>query len=278
MKIIFVSGFGASSDYAKPMCKELQRLTSRIVYNRCLLHGSTLDEECHDLLASCHIDPCETYILIGFSTGCLVAMSLTKYLKTDRVILVNPAEVLTRMTLPFVESLVDKNVLASHKNTATYLPIWQTSSPKNPFWFLFWIGFWHVADFLWWICNTIMGPKMMSRIYYFNIGKKVNEPFATELEKLLFQKPRLNILRKTIVECILKPSLYEKIREYGERVHIISGYNDELYKPYVSILFQQNANVTLHRTVGDHHMIYHYPIETAQRIAACIPSTNVYTI
>ena len=44
--VVFVGGFGASTNFAERMCVELQRLLSRKVYNFSLLHGCTLEEEC----------------------------------------------------------------------------------------------------------------------------------------------------------------------------------------------------------------------------------------
>jgi hypothetical protein len=154
------------------------------------------------------------------------------------------------------------------------MPIWKKL--KKPRWFSFlWKPVILFIDWIWWGCKKIMGPPLLAKIYYHYIGKPANEPDADELTNFCFQQDLAN-LRKTIIECIIKPCLYEKIQEYGRHIHIVEGFDDETYIPYTRLLFQQNPNVTLHRTLGDHHMIYHYPIETARKISSLIPWTNVY--
>ena len=75
MSIIFVGGFGASTNYSKRMCIELQRLSICKVYNFSLMHGCSLEEECANIISALSQNiPLHPYILIGFSTGCLIVM------------------------------------------------------------------------------------------------------------------------------------------------------------------------------------------------------------
>jgi pimeloyl-ACP methyl ester carboxylesterase len=266
--IIFVGGFGASSHYSEPMCRELQRLTQIPVYNFHLQHGCTLQEEC--IFIENHLKKYEKnrYILIGFSTGCLIVMELLKYLEVHQVILCNPAEILTRLNYPLVESLLEKS--EKTRNITTYSPIWEKESARfSKFSIFAWKLGWFLLDALWTFTRWTIGIKRMSQNYYHCVARHVNEPRADEFARLLFRKD-LKDLRRTLTECLLKPSLHEKIRDWPGKVHIVQGLDDALYIPYGNLLFQHNKNVILHRTIGDHHMIYHYQKITAERIAAVI--------
>ena len=117
--IIFIGGFGASAAYSKDMCSALQRLTCRIVYNFPLVHGITLEDEC---IRVCEKLPDNTsfYILIGFSTGCVVATKLSvEYLCIEQLILVNPAEVLTRIDQNVLDSLIPPMKHLEYRNIFT---------------------------------------------------------------------------------------------------------------------------------------------------------------
>ena len=267
--IIFVGGFGGSSDYSKPMCIELQKITQKIVYNFNLQHGCTLEEECKYILSNININinKSQPVIVIGFSTGCLIAMELTKYVNIKTVVLCNPAEVVTRLNYPCMESLLDNS--PKTRNISTFLPIWQPQR-TNRFSIILYKTLWKYIDQIWWLGKYFLGADKMSRIYYYLVARHVNEPRADELSKLLFQK-NMKELRKTVTECLVKPSLIEKIRNFQGKIHIVQGFNDTLYIPYGNLLFYNNKNVLLHRTNGDHHMIYHHPKITAERIASIIP-------
>lgn len=270
--ILFISGFGASPDYSKTMCQELQRLTQYKVHNMNLHHGFTLEEECRHVLSKIRPSGSAKYIIIGFSTGCLIAMSLTKFLPTDRVILCNPAEILTRLNYSFANSLIDLETSAKmHRNLVSYRPIWDKLSKKTSKIFIrIWKNIWPLADLLWGCAIRILGPEYVAKIYYHFIARHVNEPAANEMAKLAFRQ-NLTDLRKTIIECILKPSLFEKIQGFDKSVHILEGMDDDIYVPYVKLLFDNNKNVSLHRTFGDHHMIYHHPISVANKLSSIIP-------
>jgi pimeloyl-ACP methyl ester carboxylesterase len=129
--IVFVGGFGASVKYSEKMCSELQRITSRKVYNLSLHHGKTLEEEC--LLVIEHLKDndsafsVQTYTFMGFSTGCLIAARLSEMTPTSQLILINPAELITRMNLNILEALIDPSELPSHRNLSTFLPMLRRS-------------------------------------------------------------------------------------------------------------------------------------------------------
>ena len=90
------------------------------------------------------------------------------------------------------------------------------------------------------------------------------------MERLLFDKS-LEELLFTIVECILKPSLHDLLRKTTQRVDIVEGFDDFTYIPYTRVIFEASKDCRFHRTLGDHHMIYHHPFETAKKISAIIP-------
>jgi len=273
--IVFVGGFGASAHYSKKMCEALQNFSCRKVYNIPLHHGYTLAEECAYVLEQIKDDVSPSFILMGFSTGCLIAMTLTKHVQTEQVILCNPAEVLTRLNLTAVKSMVDERSLVEHRNIATYKPIWERFSANN-YSVSLWKGVLWTAGWIWWGGKMLLGPSRLAKLYYHYVAQHVNEPRADELERLLFQQEKIGHLLTTLVECILKPSLFHMLREYRGRVHIVEGLEDLLYVPYVKLLFYQNKSVTWHRTCGDHHMIYHHPITTAQKISTLIRVKTPY--
>jgi len=269
--IIFVGGFGASFDYSKTMCQELQRIIQYKVYNMNLHHGFTLEEECQHILSGI-THKSSKYIIIGFSTGCLIAMTLASLLPTEHIILCNPAEILTRLNYPFVNSLIDLDRCSTkYQNIETYRPMWDKSSKKKGNIYIKLLkNMWPIVDYVWYYAIRIIGSEKMASIYHYFIARHVNEPNADELTKVVFRK-KMPDLRKTIVECILKPSLFEKIRIFDKKVHILQGIDDIIYTPYVKSLFYNNKNVILHRTHGDHHMIYHHPIMIANKLSNIIP-------
>jgi pimeloyl-ACP methyl ester carboxylesterase len=202
---------------------------------------------------------------MGFSTGCLVAMTLSKIILVEKVILINPAEVLTRLNLNLLDSIVNDS--DKDRNIYTFKPILKRTGLSTIQWKIIWF----LLQWIWFFAMTFIGSKKLSKLYYYYQARHVNEPRADELEKLLF-KPgrRFNELITTLVECILKPSLIDLIRNTNRRIYIVQGNRDYLYIPYVNLIYQSFLNVTLHRTIGDHHMIYHHPNETAQRISTII--------
>lgn len=102
------------------MTKVLQQICQRKVYNFSLQHGKTLDEECKFIIEQLQQNDLtfqeQSYTLIGFSTGCLVVMRISEIIQVSQVILVNSAELLTRMNLKILESIVSPTQYASVQN------------------------------------------------------------------------------------------------------------------------------------------------------------------
>ena len=275
--VVFVAGFGASPYYSEQMCRETQRLTSRKVHNLSLKHGLTLEEECNFLIGELNkldvVRVDRPLILMGFSTGCVVVMRLSVSIPTAQVILINPAELLTRLNLNLLESFVDPKEFQYHRNISSYLPILRRVGYSAIVWKLVW----SFIGVVFWILLSVWGSSNVARFYYKNFGEGFHEPRADELEKLLF-KPgrRFDDLTRTLMECIVKPSLHEMISNSSMKVHIVEGYSDLLYIPYTNLLFEANPNVILHKTIGDHHMIYHHPIETAQKLSSIITTRTCF--
>jgi hypothetical protein len=177
------------------------------------------------------------------------------------------------MNLHIANAFMDSIALKENKNVETFIPMWKRRANK-------WLSFipWKLVIFvilwLWCICRILIGPKIMAKIYYNLVARWCNEPLAEDLEESIFGR-NLEDLLKTIIECIVKPSLFEKIKEYKNRVRMLVGYNDDLYHPYTRLLLERNANVTLHRTIGDHHMIYHHPRATALKVS-CMIGASIY--
>jgi len=259
--ILFIGGFGGSKYYSHQMCCELQRLACCKVHNIPLHHGYTLEEECNYALD--YLGKCDRPILMGFSTGCVVAIELANRIHPSRVILINPAEVLTRMNGNVAKSMIAD--IHRYHNIATYMQVWKSSFFQT----LLWKGLWCVVDSVWWIGCKCIGSYWMAQLYYHYVGKHVNEPRPDELNRCLFQHP-FSHLRKTIVECLIKPSLHEKIQKYPGKIDVLVGMEDFTYAPYVRLLCDRYKHILLHRMSGDHHMIYHHPRLTAYRVYGLI--------
>ncbi len=269
--IVFVGGFGASTKYAEPMCLELQRLCQKRVYNFQLRHGLSLEEECRAVVAKLEaMDEAyavNSYTVMGFSTGCLVAMRLSEVLDTEGVVLINPAELLTRMNLNLLESLIAPSEIAKARNVSTYAPMLRRSGYSAYTWRLLWLYF----GVMFRLALLVFGSKRISEYYFKNFGSGWHEPRPDELQRLIFApNRRLQDLLTTLTECLLKPSLYEAILRAQRTVHIVEGEGDLLYIPYVRVLLQACSNTQFHRTIGDHHMIYHHPVETAHKLSFLI--------
>ena len=269
--IVFIGGFGASSRYAEAMCFELQRLSQKRVFNFQLQHGLTLEEECRVIVAKLkamdETFPVNSYTIIGFSTGCLVAMRLSEILNAEGVVLINPAELLTRMNLNLLESLIAPADISNSRNVATYAPMLRRSGYSQFSWRLLWLYFGLMFRF----ALFVFGSRRISEYYFKNFGSRWHEPRPDELQRLIFSPDRrLQDLLITLTECLLMPSLYEMIVRAQRTVHIVEGEADLLYIPYIKVLTETCLNTLFHRTIGDHHMIYHHPVETAQKISFLI--------
>ena len=154
-KVIFVGGFGASKYYSEAMCHELQRLMCIKVLNFSIHHGMTLDEECCYIISSLtkdygEVTSTQAYIVTGFSTGCVIAMALSKYLnKIDKIILINPGELMTRMNRNILDSMVNEtsSLVSDYKeyrNIYTFLPILKSEGLSVTSWKLLWLSLIHI--------------------------------------------------------------------------------------------------------------------------------------
>lgn len=272
--IIYIGGFAATKNYSQSMCKELQKITNCKVYNFAIHHGLTLNEECYKIFLFLKENDLifmkKPYILIGFSTGCLIATQLSEYIPTKSIILINPAELLTRMNKSLLYSLIPPNECVYYSNINSYFSIFNKKVHK--FYINSWKFFWKCMSWSHWLVIKFFGSKNVASFYYNYFGKKNNEPRADELMHSLFSSTRkFTDMLKTLVECLVKPNLYDLInRSKINKIHIIQGKKDYLYIPYGNILFNYNKKILYHNTIGNHHMIYYYPIETARKISAVL--------
>lgn len=286
--IIYIGGFAASTNYSEPMCRELQKITLCKVYNFPIHHGLTLYNECYQIYLYFNenklINYEKPFIIIGFSTGCVIATKLSEFIPTKSIILINPAEVLTRMTNNMLYSVIPFYECAKYSNISSYFSIFDKNfssrndnikilqKVKQYFYIFSWKSFWKIMSWNRWIAIKLFGPKTVASYYYKYYGSKCNEPHISELMKSLFS-PKRNFfdMLKTIVECLIKPNLYKLINNSKvNKIHIIQGKQDKLYIPYANLLFNYNKKILYHQMTGNHHMIYHHPIETANKISAVL--------
>ena len=264
--IIYIGGFAASDNYSKQMCNYLQYITTYKVYNCSLLHGKDLEEECFFILSK--IPTGYPLIIVGFSTGCVIAMKIAiiKLHIVKQCILINPAELLTRLNKELIYSLVESP--SNYMNIITFLPMFKKSNLSIRLWCF--INY--LINILWYLSINIFGSTVISNFYYYFFGKNFNEPRPEELSRVLFNKSyTFSLFKKTLINCLIQPSLYSMIKTFKKRIHILYGSKDETYIPYVNSLNLSCDNIILHKFYnGDHHMIYHKPIEIANKLSAII--------
>jgi len=266
--IIYVSGFGASVNYSKEFCETLQQITQMRVLNLSLQHGITLEEEAQRVETHINEINRNPITLIGFSTGCYVCLTLAiKYPNRIRIILCNPAEIVTRLTK---ETLA---VICPDWNKYPYLVSTRLLIKTDKKTEMYWKVVIMIFAIIWFIGTTISNG-IISHIYYHIHGKYVNEPRPNELEKLLFTLPFHDVL-KTVRECLVKTNYHELFRAYSRTnintIHILVGKED-FYRHFSNHIAQHFSPVITHATLGDHHFIYHFPIYSAYKISSIIKS------
>ena len=291
--IVIVGGLGASKFYFAKFAGALSQAAGQRVITIELLHGVSLEAECDNVMRVLVRDSQRlakggngnrvsirsgdaasrtevvSYDLLGFSTGCIVASSLSLMLREAEhpcvqirmLILVNPAELLFRFS---------RNVLLAIMPDAARFPHVSARMELLPtgslsVWACRWAIF--VAAGIWNSSIYFLGSALTARIYYHLHARHVNEPTADELSRLAFRK-RLQEIVVTATDCIIKPNLpliLRRLGEQGQRVFIVAGRED-FYEHFSSRLAAELPNVTLHRLVGDHHVLYHHPISSASRV------------
>ena len=278
--ILVVGGFGASPGYFSAFAAALRAETGRAVLVLALRHGLSLEDECEHALARACASGClppaappappPPAVLLGFSTGCVVAAALAaRYahrLTCAQLILCNPADVMWRMSAPFLRALVPA-APAPLARLARHLPLMRRGS--GTWGEGLWRALWPLLGAAWGAAQQCMGPLRCARIYYHLHARHVNEPHAEELSALVF-RTRLADLRTTVVECLVHASLAALLRQLqGIRVFIVAGRED-FYRHFSCHLAGALEHASLHRTRGDHHMLYHHPRECALRVAALL--------
>lgn len=109
-----IGGFGASASYLDAFAKRLSVLTKYPVQIFPLIHGLTLDGEVSAILTNPLFSG--TTIVIGFSTGSIVAMRLSSIYQINHLILCCPAE---------INSRTDESFLAyANKSTNIMTHVW----------------------------------------------------------------------------------------------------------------------------------------------------------
>jgi hypothetical protein len=117
--------------------------------------------------------------------------------------------------------------------------------------------------------------RLIAWVYHHIYGKSVFEPQS--LMELTFKTPLAN-LKTMIRECIIKPNIWQIIRDLqdqGLHVHIIVG-KDDYYYPMSMLLGEAfSQTVRIHRVRGEHHLLFNDPSLASAKILAILTDTRV---
>lgn len=275
MCIIVVGGFGASENYTKRFAQYLQYYTMRPVINCALFHGKTFKEEVTSIINKIQQTKYTgSFVIMGFSTGCMIALELSNHLKTEFIILCNPAEILTRFSYEFISSALQItsvtgiDVIPEHIRDLK--PAMKTSKVSKNIW-IFCLKLFFT---IWTIIMYLLGSLRMAQLYYRLLGKNFKEPHFHELKRVVFST-KFEDLLYTISDCLLRQNVMRLLKNCKRPITILLGKNDHYSHLSNHILEYHYCKVK--RVDGNHHMLYHKPIESALAAADIILSKHSST-
>jgi len=256
---VIIGGFGSSGSYMSAFAAGLHACAGGVTVNHTLRHGLDADAEVASVLR-CLPPPDRpaTRILVGFSTGCAVALLVARELAAARtrgrvrVVLCNPASLLPRLT----PALLCWMVPGARVSASLTLPHWQPLLRDKQ------ISTYNRMDAVYGlVCllHALFPARWLATLYYWWWGRQANEPRPEELAKIVFRlHPRL--LLQTLTSCLVVPDLQTLIRRVPD-VRLVVG-QDDYYKSFSTDLARR-ASVRLFWAWGDHHMLHHHPYESA---------------
>jgi len=269
MCIIIVGGFGASENYTKRFAQYLQYYTMRPVINCALLHGKTFEEEIEAVIKRIKYNG--SFILVGFSTGCMIVLELSKRVKTEFIILCNPAEILTRFSYDFISSALQITSITGNdvipKHIRYLKPAMKISKVSKDIWF-FWLKLFFT---IWTTVMYFLGSLRMAQLYYILLGKNFKEPHFHELKRVVFST-RFEHLLYTITDCLLRQNIMKLLKDCKRPITILLGTND--HYSHLSKHIMEHYYCKVKRIEGNHHILYHKPLESALATADIILSKH----
>jgi len=265
MCIVVIGGFGGSQHYMANFIKYLQYKTLRPVLNCSLLHGAAFEIEVTNIIIKIHkTNYKKPFVIIGFSTGCVVALEVSKTIKTEYLILCNPAELLTRFPYECISAILQGNDTPRH--IEKYQPTIRKSKMGQPVWnFCL-----RLFCILWTTILYFIGSRKMAEIYYRCLGKYVNEPRPAELTRVVFSR-KIGDLFVTINECLLQQNINDLVRECKSTIHVVVGEKDSYLhvSNHIANNFP-NKNIRFKKMKGDHHTLHNNPKYAATEISEII--------
>jgi len=272
MCIIIVGGFGASENYTKRFAQYLQYYTMRPVINCALLHGKPFEEEIEAVIKRIKYNG--SFVLLGFSTGCMIVLELSKRIKTEFIILCNPAEILTRFSYEFISSALQitsvtgNDVIPEHIRALK--PAMKISKVSKDIW-IFCLKLFFT---IWTIIMYLLGSHRMAQLYYTLLGKNFNEPHFHELKRVVFST-RFERLLYTITDCLLRQNIMKLLKECKRPITILLGTKD--HYSHLSNHILEHHFCKVKKMDGNHHMLYHKPKDSALAAADIILSKHSST-
>jgi surfactin synthase thioesterase subunit len=296
LRILVIGGFGTNKKYMLPFCKELHTILNNKynkeynnieLINYALSHKNTFQDEIKCIIGQLKKD--ESYIIIGFSVGCSIALELCSYINVLKVILCNPLNIDNQFSPEFLDAIYpERNKEEKEKEkeeeeeelyfltefynsicdfTNLYLGITYETDDMIDAPYNFWIPIIWIFKMTWNFLLQWNAIWILSRIYYECYGKMNCEiDYNGLVTKSDIFSIRFEDFLLTIREFVIKPNLYNLIDKCECPVDILVGNND-LYLEFTKTLRKENdKKTTLYYMIGDHHILYNSPVTSADFI------------
>jgi len=277
ISIVVIGGFGSSRAYMAEFAEALHGCWPcglATLKNHPLRHGMDAEDEAACVLRGLPTGGGDlegrTTILVGFSTGCAVALMAADRLRTVcgpmciRVVLCNPATLVHRLSAPVLSWM-----LTSGRTTPSpdaHVEGQQSSAP----------GPWRARAETWLaegllglfgLLHALVPHAWLATLYYWAWGRHVNEPGPEELAKTVFRlHPR--VLLHTLSACLVRPDLEGLIVRLSADIRLMVGVHD-YYRTFAAGLAKRTS-ARLFWAWGDHHMLHHFPQESAWAVYAAL--------
>jgi pimeloyl-ACP methyl ester carboxylesterase len=247
-----------------------------------LQHGLALEEEADAILRR-HAHTRGPLLLLGFSTGCTLAMYLARHPalsgRVRQVVLVGPACLQTMLddrTRRWIQREAHPNPDGGKmESESAWVPIMHRRYGAWGAWWR-WV---QVAGWYWTLRAARLlrvPPSFLACLYHRWFGRDVEDPPAAELARTFFRLCPSE-LRTTVDQCLLRVDLTGWIRRYPGTVDVLVGHTDTYgaYSKFLFDCFGLEGRVRLHRAEGNHHMLFHRPQASALRLAAMLRLPSV---
>jgi len=287
VRLIVVGGLGCSPAYMLHFAEAVFRLCPDVAVGyHPLVHGLGPEEEA-ELICEFYAGAQErTLAVVGFSTGCAVALALAR--RTDwagrirDLVLVAPAHIalsVDPVTTAWMRACAGAPAPAAGTDEGARLVTWRKFGVWGS-----WVR-WARIFVLYWLgtllhaVRSVVPPRWVRgllRALFRKRGAKTGggpeedrEPGGDAMVTLTLP-PRA--VRETVARCILSADLTARVRDVRRPVHVVVGTRDP-HGAYSRFLHEQfgHTHVRLHQIHGGgHHLLFHQPQAAARRVTSIL--------